>query len=106
MVGQPFLSLSLSKAEQLSLDRVLLARMLQEVLVGRKLWLHIVSKPLRDMGFGHGSPRPSDSEPAAGEPTCYFPIPMRLIFCGVAKALSLIVISPASEPLLCFAIWP
>jgi hypothetical protein len=44
---------------------------------------------------------PSDSEPAAGEPTCCFPIPIRLIFCGVAKALSLIVISPVSEPLLC-----
>src|SRR5580658_10167851 len=48
---------------------------------------------LRDMGFR----LQSDSKPAPGELTRYFLPPLRLTFCEVAKALSLIVISPVSN---------
>ena len=58
-------------------------------------------EPLARHGIQTWATRPSDSEPAAGESTCYFPIPTRLILSGVGKSLSLIVISPVSEPLLC-----
>jgi hypothetical protein len=52
-------------------------------------------------GFRLGPTRPSGFQPVSGEPTRYFPVPLRLTFCGVAKALSLIVISPVSKPVLC-----
>jgi hypothetical protein len=86
------LSLSLSKAEPLSLDRVLLARILQKVLVKRKFWLHIVSKLLRDMGFGHGPPTHQTLSQLPVNQPATFRFPLGLIFCGVAKALSLIMI--------------